>query len=101
MVHCVCKYLLCKDRFTYLQLTYCVCVSERVGWVPADTEVPEAVKSTYKWIEGLSVTEMEIMHGAYRKDNPNGALCMVGQKCNSFGAVYDVFVLFFAIVACL
>jgi len=46
--------------------------SERVGWVPADTDVPEAVKSTYKWIEGLSVTEMEIMHGAYRKDNPNG-----------------------------
>jgi len=43
-----------------------------MGWVPADEEVPEAVKSTYKWIEGLSVTEMEIMHGAYRKDNPNG-----------------------------
>jgi len=48
-------------------------VSERVGWVPTDNEVPEAVKSSYRWIEGLSVTEMEIMHGAYRKDNPNGA----------------------------
>ena len=48
--------------------------------MPADTEVPEAVKSTYKWIEGLSVTEMEIMHGAYRKDNPNGMLYMVVQK---------------------
>jgi len=56
-----------------------VCVSERVGWVPADQEVPEAVRSTYKWIEGLSVTEMEIMHGAYRKDNPNGTLYIVGQ----------------------
>jgi len=53
------------------------CSSERVGWVPADNEVPEAVKSTYQWIEGLSVTEMEIMHGAYRKDNPNGKLHMI------------------------
>ena len=35
-------------------------------------QIPEAVKSEYKWIEGLSVTEMEIMHGAYRRDNPNG-----------------------------
>jgi len=58
---------------------YCMCVSERVGWVPADVDVPEAVKSTYKWIEGLSVTEMEIMHGAYRKDNPNGMLYRVSQ----------------------
>jgi len=62
--------LLHTYTLTYL-LTYCV--SERVGWVPAEEEVPEAVKSTYRWIEGLSVTEMEIMHGAYRKDNPNGA----------------------------
>jgi len=58
-----------------LSLSVCVCTSERVGWVPTETEVPEAVKSTYKWIEGLSVTEMEIMHGAYRKDNSNGTLC--------------------------
>ena len=58
----------------YVFICVPVCVSERVGWVPADVEVPEAVKSTYKWIEGLSVTEMEIMHGAYRKDNPNGTL---------------------------
>ena len=50
--------------------------------MPADTEVPEAVKSTYKWIEGLSVTEMEIMHGAYRKDNPNGTLpCVHHYHC--------------------
>ena len=46
--------------------------SERIGWIPAGDEIPESVKSAYKWIEGLSVTEMEIMHGAYRKDNPNG-----------------------------
>ena len=43
-----------------------------MGWVPLASEVPDAVKDQYKWVEGLSVTEMEIMHGAYRKDNPNG-----------------------------
>ncbi len=50
--------------------------SERVGWIPMDIEVPESVKSEYVWIDGLSVTEMEIMHGAYRKNNPNGKLCV-------------------------
>lgn len=26
----------------------------------------------YGWVYGLSVTEMEIVHGAFRKMNPNG-----------------------------
>ena len=26
----------------------------------------------YNYVYGLSVTEMEIMHAAYRLDNPNG-----------------------------
>ncbi|XP_033125459.1 telomerase protein component 1-like isoform X1 [Anneissia japonica] len=43
----------------------------RCGWIPNDSEVPQSVKSEYRWIHGLSVTEMEIIHGAYRKDNPN------------------------------
>ncbi len=47
-------------------------LSERAGWIPDLDEVPEAVSDQYNWIEGLSVTEMEIMHGAYRNDNPNG-----------------------------
>ncbi|XP_072024365.1 LOW QUALITY PROTEIN: TPR repeat-containing protein DDB_G0287407-like [Amphiura filiformis] len=45
--------------------------SERCGWVPNRGEVPESLSMEYKWVMGLSVTEMEIMHGAYRKDNPN------------------------------
>ncbi|XP_019645560.1 PREDICTED: TPR repeat-containing protein DDB_G0287407-like isoform X1 [Branchiostoma belcheri] len=45
--------------------------SERCGWVPAVEEVPQAVVDEYRWIFGLSVTEMEIMHAAYRRDNPN------------------------------
>jgi hypothetical protein len=48
--------------------------SERIGWIPQKDEVPDAVTSEYSWITGLSVTEMEIMHGAYRNDNPNGEL---------------------------
>jgi len=46
--------------------------SERVGWVPTVDEIPEVIQRDYAWVEGLSVTEMEIMHGAYRIDNPNG-----------------------------
>ncbi|XP_071485074.1 telomerase protein component 1-like [Diadema antillarum] len=45
--------------------------SERCGWIPTSQDVPLSVTNEYKWVHGLSVTEMEIMHGAYRIDNPN------------------------------
>jgi nephrocystin-3 len=45
--------------------------SERCGWIPSQMEVPQSIASDYRWIHGLSVTEMEILHGAYRKDNFN------------------------------
>ncbi|XP_019618300.1 PREDICTED: telomerase protein component 1-like [Branchiostoma belcheri] len=45
--------------------------SERCGWIPGVQEVPPQFAAEYRWIHGLSVTEMEIMHGAYRKGNPN------------------------------
>ena len=45
--------------------------SERIGWIPLPSEVPQTLVDEYRWIFGLSVTEMEIVHGAYRKDNPN------------------------------
>ena len=45
--------------------------SERCGWVPNGLEVPRSLAMEYRWINGLSVTEMEIMHGAYRTENPN------------------------------
>ena len=65
------------DDFNIASWIFFNIFSERVGWIPMDIEVPESVKSEYVWIDGLSVTEMEIMHGAYRKNNPNG-------KCVSF-----------------
>ena len=52
-----------------------LCCSERIGWVPQIDEIPDNMKEEYKWIDGLSVTEMEIMHAAYRNDNPNGMMC--------------------------
>nr|XP_054764277.1 telomerase protein component 1-like isoform X2 [Lytechinus pictus] len=45
--------------------------SERCGWIPTAHDVPEALSREYRWVHGLSVTEMEILHGAYRIDNPN------------------------------
>lgn len=48
--------------------------SDRVGWIPAESEVPECIVNQYHWINGLSMTEMEIVHAAFRKDNPNGEL---------------------------
>lgn len=45
--------------------------SERCGWIPTAQDVPEALSREYRWVHGLSVTEMEILHGAYRIDNPN------------------------------
>ncbi|XP_071951905.1 telomerase protein component 1-like isoform X2 [Antedon mediterranea] len=45
--------------------------SERCGWIPNPLEVPDSIVEEYRWVMGLSVTEMEIMHGAYRKDNLN------------------------------
>ncbi|XP_030843348.1 telomerase protein component 1 [Strongylocentrotus purpuratus] len=50
--------------------------SERCGWIPGLEEVPSSVVSDYRWIHGLSITEMEIMHGAYRKENPNSLFAL-------------------------
>jgi len=35
-------------------------------------EISDEVRTKYNFVYGLSVTEMEIMHAAYRLDNPNG-----------------------------
>ena len=43
-----------------------------MGWVPLENEIEKETIEHYHLIIGLSVTEMEIMHAAYRQDNPNG-----------------------------
>jgi len=46
--------------------------SDRAGWIPKFEEFTLNLASQYGWVYGLSVTEMEIVHGAMRKLNPNG-----------------------------
>ena len=38
----------------------------RYGWIPTNNEVPEDVQEKYKWVSHVSITHMEILHGAYR-----------------------------------
>ena len=38
----------------------------RYGWIPADDDVSDDIRSRYDWVSGLSITHMEILHGAYR-----------------------------------
>ena len=49
-----------------------LCISERAGWIPDFGDLTFNLAAQYGWVYGLSVTEMEIVHGAFRKLNPNG-----------------------------
>lgn len=43
----------------------------RYGWVPKLDELPKHITETYRWIDGASITLMEFVHGALRRNNPN------------------------------
>ena len=60
--------------------------SKRIGWIPLKEELKEETRLDFGLIFGLSMTEMEIMHAAYRQDNPNGKLTgiKVAQVCIHF-----------------
>jgi hypothetical protein len=60
-------------------LSVCLFDSERAGWIPTFGDLTYNLAAQYGWIYGLSVTEMEIVHGAYRKCNPNGKLIVPGR----------------------
>ncbi|RDD44593.1 Telomerase protein component 1 [Trichoplax sp. H2] len=45
--------------------------SHRSGWIPGQSDVPQNLAQEYGWVFGTSITEMEIIHGAFRKANPN------------------------------
>ncbi|KAJ8315779.1 hypothetical protein KUTeg_007929 [Tegillarca granosa] len=55
-------------------------LSERFGWVPTEAEVPEDIRTRYNWVNGASITLMEILHGAYRTKNPNAAFFIRDEK---------------------
>ena len=46
--------------------------SARAGWIPTFGDLTYNLAVQYGWVYGLSLTEMEIVHGAFRKCNPNG-----------------------------
>ncbi|XP_022100079.1 telomerase protein component 1-like [Acanthaster planci] len=58
----------CHDNIMpfFLNLT-----SERCGWIPSFDDVPDTMVQEYRSAHGLSATEIEILHRAYRTDNPN------------------------------
>ncbi|KAM4808050.1 telomerase protein component 1-like [Rhinophrynus dorsalis] len=61
---------------TYGKALMVILLGERVGWVPNISQVPQEVIEQYHWVTGMSVTGMEILHGAYRNCNPNAAFCL-------------------------
>lgn len=53
-------------------------LGHRYGWAPSCSsfEVPETVQSQFRWVDGASVTTMELLCGALRAKNRN-ALCLI------------------------
>ncbi|OWF51981.1 Telomerase protein component 1 [Mizuhopecten yessoensis] len=63
---------------------------ERYGWIPTEDEVPSDVRQQYDWINDTSITFMEIMHGAYRKQNPNAVFFLRnGDFCRDLPEEYQ------------
>ncbi|XP_002735938.2 uncharacterized protein LOC100377029, partial [Saccoglossus kowalevskii] len=55
-------------------------LGERYGWNPTSREVPQDIIHKYEWVPNLSMTHMEILHGAIRNQNPN-AVFMLRDPC--------------------
>ena len=51
-------------------------LGSRYGWIPTEAEVPDAVFNQYDWVTDVSITHMEILHGALRSHNPNAIFCL-------------------------
>eukprot|EP01125_Pyxidicula_operculata_P011243 TRINITY_DN3679_c0_g1_i1.p1 TRINITY_DN3679_c0_g1~~TRINITY_DN3679_c0_g1_i1.p1 ORF type:complete len:1132 (-),score=166.27 TRINITY_DN3679_c0_g1_i1:262-3657(-) len=56
-------------------------VSERFGWIPSQVDIPTDVKYKYGWIDGLSMTAMEIVHSSFHGYKSND-----GNNSNSFSS---------------
>lgn len=44
-------------------------------------DLPKHITETYNWIDGASITLMEFLHGAFRRNNPN-ALFLIRKSEN-------------------
>lgn len=47
-------------------------LSDTLGWIPTPDQVPLSILDQYNWVPGMSLLEMEIVHAAYKTNNPNG-----------------------------
>ena len=65
----------CIKKFAISSLIFYI--RERVGWIPKVGNLTKSLAVQYGWVFGLSVTEMEIVYGAFRKLNPNGKQILI------------------------
>ncbi|XP_060585450.1 NACHT and WD repeat domain-containing protein 2-like [Ruditapes philippinarum] len=49
---------------------------ERYGWIPTTDDLPDTLRQKFQWIPDTSITFMEVLHGAYRMQNPNALFMM-------------------------
>ncbi|XP_064627497.1 telomerase protein component 1-like isoform X2 [Lineus longissimus] len=45
----------------------------RCGWIPTMEDISDDIRERYDWIPGVSITFMEVLHAAMRRNNPNAA----------------------------
>ncbi|XP_078578928.1 uncharacterized protein LOC144863538 isoform X2 [Branchiostoma floridae x Branchiostoma japonicum] len=48
-------------------------LGERYGWIPSSEDVSADIRDNFDWVDHLSITHMEVTHGALRPKNPNAA----------------------------
>ena len=65
----------CIKKFAISSLIFYI--RERVGWIPKAGDLTDSLTAQYGWVFGLSVTQMEIVYGAFRKLNPNGKQILI------------------------
>lgn len=66
----------------------------RAGWIPTFGDLTYNLAVQYGWVYGLSLTEMEIVHGAFRKCNPNALFLLRDSEFTDAlpGEIKDAFV---------
>jgi hypothetical protein len=66
----VCRRMNSAPYFLYLG-------GQRFGWPPSRADISDdGLCDQYDWLEGASVTSMEVLHGALRTGNSNAVYCL-------------------------
>jgi hypothetical protein len=65
-------------------------LGEKYGWVPKISELSNEIVETYKWIDKVSITFMEFLHGALRSNNKNACFMIrLKDSLNGVPSSYD------------